>query len=175
MEKRRMEGLTELTMFVNKEPVQNTRIWQDPNDPQGKPFPIVDEIVRGIWMTKTFSLDNKLATELYFRTKSVKSVFGSDIPSFADFMKIFYRNEDALLAGKKLIKFDIANMPRRNKKGDKTGLITSFSPVVVGFTLVDADLEDRLYIETIKEFDGEQTPEEALENADKIQAEFATA
>lgn len=175
MEKRKMEGVTELTMYVNEEPIQNTRIWQDPNNPQSKPYPVIDEIVKGIWMTKTFSLDNKLSTELYFRTKYVKDAFGNDIPSFADFMKIFYRNEEALLAGKKLIQFDVANMPRRNKKGDKIGLITSFSTAVVGFTLIDSDQEDQEYIENIREFDGEQTPEETLENIERIEAEFATA
>jgi len=47
---------------------------------------------------------------------------------------------------KKLIEFQVITTPRVNKTGEKAGIITTFSPVIIGFDVIEANEEDTAYI-----------------------------
>jgi hypothetical protein len=152
----------QLLLHVNVEPVQSIRRWTPMNEKQeiiGEEQIFTQELLTGQIMTKLLSLDTPIVAEIQFRSSQMASLC-PDAPNYGDVLKAFIRNEEDLMAGTKLMLVTTAMLPRVNKSGDKKGLATNFSPVVSGFSIVDATEEDTAFLNSFKKCDAVPTAEE---------------
>jgi hypothetical protein len=138
----------QLVLHVSNEPKQEIRRWTPTNEakePTGPEQIFTQETMQGQLMTSLLSLDTPIITEIQFRSSQMASMC-PDAPTYGDVLKAFIRNEEELIAGTKLMLVTTAMLPRVNKSGEKEGIATNFSPVVSGFSIIDATEEDTAFI-----------------------------
>jgi hypothetical protein len=147
-----------LLLHVPTKPLQTPRSWTekdvDGND-VGDERRWTEEGITGVLLTNLLNPARATNVEVQIRTTQMYSIVPT-APNYGDLLEAFLENKADFVSGKKLFNLETMQMPRINKSGDKAGLATSFSPVLIGFSIVDASPEDIKFIENLKSLENEE-------------------
>lgn len=138
-------------LFVSTEPMENQRSFQE-TDEQGRAVGDAvnwdEQVLRGVFMTNAFAKDKNTELEIQIRPSQIKSI-APEAARFGNLLKDYLRNENDLRTGKKHIIAKTVNMPREVRSGDKNGLSTTLTPILLSYEIVESSPKDVEFIESV--------------------------
>ena len=151
-----------LRVMMVTEPKEETNTWKNR---EGQEISRVRELLQGYLLGSETPLSlvdidiNKFSNGSQFRHVKL-----------TELLKMFVRNEDDLVAGRKVVLAEVELLPVRSNFASDAGNIASFKPFLTGFTLAEPSEQDLVDIALINRVTTDTSGREETESTEETQA-----